>query len=183
MGWETAEEEDGCRSSIRFDKFNNNNEQMLTCYSLDDSDEELFRRTGNFLATSTVLRAGTIDCLRCADFKHDVAHSVSIRVYSISSRQRFPFDHLSTDDIYFVFVFVLETFTISRISSDCTYSTHSWTQSISQSVSSTPIFVPIISMWQRNISNFLGRWKEKRTNTVAIFRSIFSWYNSFHTWW
>jgi hypothetical protein len=42
----------------------------------DDSDEELFRRTGNYLTKSTVLRAGTIDCLRCADFKHDVAHSV-----------------------------------------------------------------------------------------------------------
>jgi hypothetical protein len=45
-------------------------------FLLDDSDEELFRRTGNYLTKSTVLRAGTIDCLRCADFKHDVAHSV-----------------------------------------------------------------------------------------------------------
>ncbi len=44
----------------------------------DDSDEELFRRTGNYLTKSTVLRAGTIDCLRCADFKHDVAHSVCL---------------------------------------------------------------------------------------------------------
>ncbi|CAF1286179.1 unnamed protein product [Rotaria sp. Silwood1] len=45
----------------------------------DDSDEELFRRTGNYLTKSTVLRAGTIDCLRCADFKHDVAHSKLLR--------------------------------------------------------------------------------------------------------
>ncbi|CAF0783944.1 unnamed protein product [Adineta steineri] len=45
----------------------------------DDSDEELFRRTGNYLTKSTVLRAGTIDCLRCADFKHDVAHSKMLR--------------------------------------------------------------------------------------------------------
>lgn len=49
----------------------------LNC--LDDSDEELFRRTGNYLTKSTILRSGTIDCLRCADFKHDVAHSVCIR--------------------------------------------------------------------------------------------------------
>ena len=47
-----------------------------SCSWLDDSDEELFRRTGNYLTKSTVLRSGTIDCLRCADFKHDVAHSV-----------------------------------------------------------------------------------------------------------
>jgi len=45
----------------------------------DDSDEELFRRTGNYLTKSTVLRSGTIDCLRCADFKHDVAHSKLLR--------------------------------------------------------------------------------------------------------
>ncbi|CAF3330442.1 unnamed protein product [Rotaria socialis] len=51
---------------------NKNNEE-------EDSDEELFRRTGNYLTKSTVLRAGTIDCLRCADFKHDVAHSKLLR--------------------------------------------------------------------------------------------------------
>ncbi|CAF0906716.1 unnamed protein product [Adineta ricciae] len=45
----------------------------------DDSDEELFRRTGNYLTKSNVLRAGTIDCLRCSDFKHDVAHSKLLR--------------------------------------------------------------------------------------------------------
>lgn len=45
----------------------------------DDSDEELFRRTGNYLTKSNVLRAGSIDCLRCADFKHDVAHSKLLR--------------------------------------------------------------------------------------------------------
>lgn len=48
----------------------------ISCFVSDDSDEELFRRTGNYLTKSTILRAGTIDCLRCADFKHDVAHSV-----------------------------------------------------------------------------------------------------------
>lgn len=47
--------------------------------NLDDSDEELFRRTGTYLTKSNVLRGGNIDCIRCADFKHDVAHSVSDR--------------------------------------------------------------------------------------------------------
>lgn len=61
---------------------------------LDDSDEELFRRTGNYLTKSTILRSGTIDCLRCADFKHDVAHSVGFNAFhqcnlSFSSSRNF----------------------------------------------------------------------------------------------
>ena len=87
----------------------------------EDSDEELFRRTGNYLTTSTVLRAGTIDCLRCADFKHDVAHSVcSILVIYLDNSE----------------IFMLETSEISRVSFNCSNTSYSWTQSIFEFISS-----------------------------------------------
>lgn len=88
--------------------------------SLDDSDEELFRRTGNYLTRSTILRAGTIDCLRCADFKHDVAHSVRCH-------QAFR----SVDSFEFI---RLEIVTIGRVPSNSTRSAHRWAQSVPKSV-------------------------------------------------
>jgi len=45
----------------------------------DDSDDELFRRTGNYLRESTVLKSGIIDCKQCAGFKHDIEHAKLLR--------------------------------------------------------------------------------------------------------